>query len=218
MSVSPDPTDWYSSNAAVTAVYEALDPARVHAWLDGLLPEAPALVLDVAAGTGRDAAWLTRLGYDVVAVEPSAAMRAEGERRHSDTGVRWVADQLPALPATHRLGLAFDLILLSGVWQAGAPADAVAHDAELIAADWWWDARGDLAPDRLVLLVQELRRLCALTADRYALRWDRLERAGRPEEADDARRPFSFADITPWDRCAMAEALHRASHVLHLYG
>lgn len=124
MSASPDPTDWYSSNAAaVAAAYEALDPARVHAWLDGVLPAAPALVLDVGAGTGRDAAWLARLGHDVVAVEPSAAMRAEGERRHADTGVRWVADQLPALPVTHRLGLAFDLVLLSGVWQHVAPSE-----------------------------------------------------------------------------------------------
>jgi hypothetical protein len=48
---------------------------------------------------------------------PPPAMRGEGERRHSDTGVRWVADHLPGLPAIHRLGLTFDLILLSGVWQ-----------------------------------------------------------------------------------------------------
>ena len=96
---------------------------QVHAWLDGMLPPAPALVLDVGAGSGRDAAWLARLGHDVVAVEPSAAMRAEGERRHSDTGVRWVADHLPALPAIHRLGLTFDLILLSGVWQHVTPIE-----------------------------------------------------------------------------------------------
>lgn len=124
MSVSPDSPDCYSSNAAaLAAAYEALDPARMHAWLDDLLPTAPVLVLGVGAGTGRDAAWLARLGHDVVAVEPSAAMRAEGERRHACTGVRWVADQLPALPATHRLGLAFDLILLSGVWQHVAPGE-----------------------------------------------------------------------------------------------
>jgi len=29
----------------------------------------------------------------------------------------------------------------------------VAHDVAIIAASWWWNARGDLAPDRLVLLV-----------------------------------------------------------------
>lgn len=30
-------------------------------------------------------------------------------------------------------------------------------------------------------------------------------------------RLLTFADIRPGDRCAMAEALKRASHVLHLY-
>ncbi len=43
--------------------------------------------------------------------------------------------------------------------EAGASPDEVAHDAAVIAAGWWWNARGDLAPDRLVLLVQELRPL-----------------------------------------------------------
>ncbi len=96
------------------------------------------------------------------------------------------------------------LCRLEALAEAGAPADAVAHDAELIAAGWWWDTRGDLGPDRLVLLVQELRRWCLVASDRYALCWDRLERAGRPEEADRAQR--------------RAEALDRASQVLHLYG
>jgi 2-polyprenyl-3-methyl-5-hydroxy-6-metoxy-1,4-benzoquinol methylase len=87
----------------------------------GLLPAAPALILDVGAGTGRDAAWLAQLGHDVVAVEPSAAMRAEGERLHPESRLRWLADSLPALSLTQRLGLAYDVILLSGVWQHVAP-------------------------------------------------------------------------------------------------
>ena len=114
MNASPDPVGWYDQHAADLAQsYEALD----------LLPQAPALVLDVGAGTGRDAAWLAGLGHDVVAVEPAAAMRAEGQRRHADVGLRWIEDSLPALPATHRLGLAFDVILLSGVWQHVAPGN-----------------------------------------------------------------------------------------------
>ena len=122
MTVVSESVAWYDRNiAAVAAAYEALDPTSVHAWIDGLLPAAPALILDVGAGTGRDAAWLARLGHDVVAVEPSAAMRAEGERRHPDNGLRWLADRLPSLSATQRLGLTFDLILLSGVWQHVAP-------------------------------------------------------------------------------------------------
>ena len=124
MSLVPESVAWYDRNANNVAVaYEALDPTSVHAWIDGLLPPAPALILDLGAGTGRDAAWLTRLGHDVVAVEPSAAMRAEGERLHSDNGLRWLSDRLPSLSATQRLGLTFDVILLSGVWQHVAAAD-----------------------------------------------------------------------------------------------
>ncbi len=96
------------------------------------------------------------------------------------------------------------LCRLETLAEAGASADEVAHDAAVIAAGWWWNARGDLAPDRLVLLVQELRRWCAVASSRYALRWDRLERAGRPEQADQARR--------------QSEALDRASHALHVFG
>jgi len=119
-----DPIAWYGDNAAVLATaYETLDPARVHVWAEGLLPSSSALVLDVGAGTGRDAAWLAGLGHDVIAVEPSAAMRAEGERRHPNAGFRWVTDQLPAIPTVFQLGLAFDLILASGVWQHVAPSD-----------------------------------------------------------------------------------------------
>jgi SAM-dependent methyltransferase len=51
----------------VVGSYEALPPERLHRWLDGLLPAVPALVLDVGAGTGRDAAWFAGLGHDVVA-------------------------------------------------------------------------------------------------------------------------------------------------------
>lgn len=43
-------------------------------------------------------------------------MRAEAMRRHPEAGVRWIADSLPALTAMLRLGLAFDLILVSAVW------------------------------------------------------------------------------------------------------
>ncbi|MGE4049279.1 MAG: methyltransferase [Acetobacteraceae bacterium] len=122
MAFVPESIAWYDRNAAAAAAdYETLDPASVHAWIDDLLPAAPALILDVGAGIGRDAAWLARLGHDVVAVEPSAAMRAEGERLHPGVGLRWLADRLPALSLTQRLGLTFDLILLSGVWQHVTP-------------------------------------------------------------------------------------------------
>ena len=119
-----DPIVWYERHAKqVAGRYEALPPERLYDWLDGLLPAVPALVLDIGAGTGRDAAWFVGLGHDVVAVEPAAAMRAEATRLHPGPRIRWLDDRLPDLAATLRLGLAFDLVLLSAVWMHLAPAD-----------------------------------------------------------------------------------------------
>ena len=81
------------------------------------------LALDIGAGTGRDAAWLTGLGYQVVAAEPAAGMRRVAAERHGDAGIRWIDDVLPGLERTHALGISFDLVLLSAVWQHVAPGD-----------------------------------------------------------------------------------------------
>ncbi len=83
------------------------------------------------------------------------------------------------------------LARLEGLAAAGGPPDGVAHEAEAIAAGWWCSAQGDLAPDRLVLLVQELQR------------WCHLNRAGRAQDAEDAAR---------W-----AQALDQAQRVLRVY-
>ncbi|PXA98365.1 methyltransferase type 11 [Nostoc sp. 3335mG] len=116
----------YDAQASMLAArYD--DPAllRVHDPILNLLPENPvdALALDVGAGSGRDAAWLVTRGYQVVAVEPAAGMRAEGQRRHPDPAIRWLDDRLPSLAKVHGLGLAYDLIQLAAVWQHIAPAD-----------------------------------------------------------------------------------------------
>jgi SAM-dependent methyltransferase len=112
-----DPVAWYDANAeTVSARYEETAAENIHAWLLDLLPAIPATVLNVGAGGGRDAAWLAAKGYDVIAVEPSANMRAASGRLHPTTRVHWINDTLPALGAVTRSGLAFDLILLSAVW------------------------------------------------------------------------------------------------------
>jgi len=117
-------TGWYDAHAAdLVRRYELVDPAALHSWLDGLLKAAPGTVLDIGAGSGRDAAWLSAQGHDVIAVEPSPAMRSEGQRLHPDPRVRWIDDRLPDLNETGQLGIAFDLVLLSAVWQHIAPSD-----------------------------------------------------------------------------------------------
>jgi SAM-dependent methyltransferase len=112
-----DPVAWYEANArAASAGYEKLAAENVHRWLLDLLPRTPATVLDVGAGSGRDAAWLAEKGYDVVAVEPSASMRTAAIQLHPEARIHWIDDSLPALVAVTRSGLSFDLILLSAVW------------------------------------------------------------------------------------------------------
>lgn len=90
------------------------------------------LALDVGAGSGRDAAWLAAQGYEVVAVEPAAGMRTEGQRRHPDAKIRWLDDRLPGLGSVHGLALGFDLILLSAVWQHVAQIDRARAFRKLI--------------------------------------------------------------------------------------
>lgn len=61
----------YEGPAGLTLAeaYEAVDPAAVHGTLLLSLPAAPSMVLDVGSGSGRDAAWLARMGHEVVAVD-----------------------------------------------------------------------------------------------------------------------------------------------------
>lgn len=56
--------DYYAANARrLFDEYDALDPRQVHSgWID-CLPEQTGLVLDVGAGSGRDAAWLASKGH-----------------------------------------------------------------------------------------------------------------------------------------------------------
>lgn len=102
--------------------YESLAVEQVHEGLMNFLPEAGKTVLDVGAGSGRDAAWFAARGCDVVAVEPSQEMLTRARALHQSTRITWLADSLPDLALVRRLGLRFDLILLSAVWMHVPPA------------------------------------------------------------------------------------------------
>lgn len=115
----------YDRDAPTLALkYESIRSDAVHGAFAALFPEGPdRLALDVGAGSGRDAAWLASLGFRVVAVEPSAAMRSEGQSRHASPAIQWIDDRLPGLERIHRLGLGFDLVLVSAVWMHVPPGD-----------------------------------------------------------------------------------------------
>ena len=115
---------WYETHAAeAVARYESVAAEQINSWLLDLLPKRRACVLDVGAGSGRDSAWLTSLGHDVIATDPSAAMRAQARRWHPGLGVQYLPDRLPELARTIRTGISFDFILVNAVWMHVAPAD-----------------------------------------------------------------------------------------------
>lgn len=97
--------------------YERLTFEKVHSPIRDLIPKSNTHVLDVGAGSGRDAAWFANgENNTVLAVEPSGKLRAAGKERHTAANIRWLDDSLPGLDKVMRSKLTFDLIWLSGIW------------------------------------------------------------------------------------------------------
>ncbi|MFI6180574.1 class I SAM-dependent methyltransferase [Nonomuraea sp. NPDC051191] len=96
--------------------YESVTFAEVHREVLHLFPVQPSQVLDIGAGSGRDAAALAALGHTVVAAEPTAGLRALGKALHADEDLEWIDDALPDLAELRSTGRRFDLILLTAVW------------------------------------------------------------------------------------------------------
>lgn len=109
--------DYYNALAEeLAARYESVNFETVHDKVLEHLPKHRAQVLDIGAGSGRDAAALAARGHDVVAVEPADRLRERAQQLHTSRSIHWVADSLPALQKVYELGDHYDLILLSAVW------------------------------------------------------------------------------------------------------
>ena len=116
--------DYYSRHAEQLAQrYEKLEPQTVHAAWKHLLPDSKSRILDVGAGSGRDAAWFAGRGHRVVAVEPADNLRKKAIGLHPHDAIHWVNDRLPDLKEVHRLEQVFDVILVSAVWMHLAHSD-----------------------------------------------------------------------------------------------
>jgi 2-polyprenyl-3-methyl-5-hydroxy-6-metoxy-1,4-benzoquinol methylase len=120
--MNPDTYEGYRKDAEeLITRFEGISSEDVLAPAIPFLGNPPARVIDIGAGTGRDAAWLASRGFDVTAVEPVEELRLRGMRQHPFERIEWVADSLPHLSAlAHRDGH-FNLVLLVGVWQHVAP-------------------------------------------------------------------------------------------------
>lgn len=104
----------YGPDAEILAQrFEAVTFEAAHHDVLPWVPVTAGRVMDVGAGSGRDAAALATRGHRVVAVEPTAELRRIGQRLHSDVTVEWLDDSLPDLVTVRG---PFDLILLSAVW------------------------------------------------------------------------------------------------------
>jgi SAM-dependent methyltransferase len=102
--------------AALAQQYESIAFEGVHRSVMHLFPVYSASVLDVGAGSGRDAAALARRGHRVTAVEPTLELRRQGQAIHADVGIAWLDDALPDLRLIRGTGQRFDLVLLTAVW------------------------------------------------------------------------------------------------------
>src|SRR5262249_32173675 len=88
-------------------------------WDDGvrhLTRNARGRIVDIGAGTGRDAAWFAEMGHRVVAVEPLDAMRVPAMALHPSPRIEWLDDSLPELAVLRGRGERFDLVMLTTVW------------------------------------------------------------------------------------------------------
>lgn len=113
---------FYNSSAKkVSALYESTSFDAVHAGVLDLLPKKGSRVLDIGAGSGRDAAALAKRGFRVTAVEPAEELRRSASLRHLSPSIEWIDDTLPRLA---KIGdRQFDFILVSAVWMHLAAKD-----------------------------------------------------------------------------------------------
>jgi 2-polyprenyl-3-methyl-5-hydroxy-6-metoxy-1,4-benzoquinol methylase len=115
--------------------YESIPFAHVHRHWMHVFPTTPSRVIDIGAGTGRDAAGFADLGHTVTAVEPTPELRGEAKRLHPHPAITWIDDALPDLDRVHALGERYDLVMLTAVWMhldLGQRERAMARVAPLV--------------------------------------------------------------------------------------
>lgn len=114
---APRGTAGYAAEAErLVSQYESIAFSEIHAAILPLLPAPPAHILDIGAGTGRDAAGFAALGYRVTAIEPTLELRRQAVVLHPSPLIEWLDDGLPDLPALSGRGETFDVVMLTAVW------------------------------------------------------------------------------------------------------
>ena len=95
--------------------YEKIVVEDLHKPVWHLIPATPSRLLDIGAGTGRDAAAFAAMGHQVVAVEPVDELREGARKLHPSPSIEWLADGLPSLAVVRARGERFDVVFLTAV-------------------------------------------------------------------------------------------------------
>ncbi len=98
-------------------------------YLDAILENDHASILDIGAGVGRDVLHIAKYAAQKVsqytttkslpsiyAVEPATEMMKVGRVLTKGHNIKWLQDSLPSLDKIASLEISFDLIILSAVW------------------------------------------------------------------------------------------------------
>jgi SAM-dependent methyltransferase len=108
-------TEGYGEEAeALLVQYESITFEQTQGSITQLIPTLPCRVLDIGAGTGRDAAGFASLGHRVLAVEPTDESRAAA--LHPLPEIEWLNDSLPDLALVRQRDELFDVVMLTAVW------------------------------------------------------------------------------------------------------
>jgi ubiquinone/menaquinone biosynthesis C-methylase UbiE len=170
--------DWWNADAEVydrAPSHAASDPVEAAAWravLEDALPDSPAAVLDVGAGTGAMSLLAAELGHDVTALDLSPAMLDQARAKAADRAVELSfivgrADEPPAGP--------FDAVMERHVlWTSPNPVETlrawravVRPGGRLALFEGVW-GRTDLVQRVRDALAEALRRAYAIPEDHHA--------------------------------------------------
>jgi len=110
--------DGYAEDASyLIQSFEAISSTDILSHVLDFIPSPPCRVIEIGAGTGRDAAWLAEQGFDVVAVEPVCEFRQAGKLLHPSPQIKWFNDSLPSISRIIESCEQYELALLIAVWQ-----------------------------------------------------------------------------------------------------
>jgi len=196
----PSGTEGYAEEAkALIRQYESTSFADVHRAVMHLIPMAPSRVLDIGAGTGRDAAGLAAMGHTVVAVEPTAELRSRASALHPSPGIEWLDDSLPDLARLHARGDSFDVVMMTAVWMhldGGQRERAMPRVAGLLREGGVMSLtlrHGPVPPGRRMFEVSgdETARLAEAEGLRLVLRRDRQDGVSKRPDVSWTRLAFT---------------------------